>query len=132
MGRKYEGLDARKVTIRLDADMEATLTRYTERTGHSMSDAIREALHVFSDYIDLSDTIRYVICNLEAVAETFDKIDGPTAPKYAGAVRDGVALLSIFCDGIDIEWRFAEDGERKEGEKWGACRLEKEETPSEN
>ena len=132
MGRKYEGLDARKVTFRLDADMDSMLSEYMERTGHSMSDAIREALHVFSNYKDLSDVIKYVICNLEAVAETFDKIDGPTAPKYAGAVRDGVALLSIFCDGIDIEWRFAEDGERKEWDKWGACQLEKEETPSGN
>ena len=93
MGRKYEGLDARKVTFRLDADMDSMLSEYMERTGHSMSDAIREALRVFSDYKDLSDVIKYVICNLEAVAETFD---------------------------------------RKEWDKWGACQLEKEETPSAN
>lgn len=115
MGRKYEGLDARKVTIRLDADMEATLTRYTERTGHSMSDAIREALRVFSDYTDLSDTIRYVICNLEGVAKAFDGIDGPTAPLYAGACHDAIGLLSIFCDGLNVEWRW-EDGEKQSGE----------------
>lgn len=105
MGRKYEGLDHDKITVKLDAKLSEIVRQYGQDTlkrnpgqkWAKTSDTIRDAVNLLGGYMEMSDVMETSCANLLDIAEVFDKINGPTAPIYAEALREAAALLWLFC-----------------------------------
>ena len=105
IGRKYEGLDHQKITVKLDERLSGIVRQYMQdtlwdhpETKHGKtSDVIRDAVSLLGDYMELSDLMETSCANLLDIAQVFDKIDGPTAPIYSEALREAAALLWLLC-----------------------------------
>lgn len=125
MGRKYNGMDYQKVTVKLDERQFDIVRQYgfrlqkeafdeQDRTGKvkpyhwKMSDSIRAALDLLGIQNQLSDNMETSAANLLDIAEIFDKVEGKNASMYAQAIREAAALLLMFC--YNAEWGY--DGEK--------------------
>lgn len=98
MGRKYKGLDYTRVTARLDENSSNIVGQYCRNhDGHGLvGDAVREAIKLLGAYMKMSDITETICANLLDIAKVFDKINGPTAPTYAQALREAATVLWIF------------------------------------
>lgn len=114
MGRKYNGMDYQKVTVKLDKRQFDIVRQYgfklqkevfdeQDRTGKvkpyhwKMSDSIRAGLDLLGIQNQLSDNMETSAANLVDIAKVFDSIDGPNAKVYAQAIREAAALIMLFC-----------------------------------
>lgn len=141
MGRQYRGLDHSKITVKLDErrwdivrqygmklaeqeyakqDMEGKYKPYNWK----MADVMRDAVDLLGRYVEMSDIMETSAANLVDIAKVFDRIDGPTSPIYAQAIREAAALLLMFCynagwgyDGEKIVFRAKSPTKSKSGKK---------------
>lgn len=97
-GRPKKGLDYSKVTLRLAKEQDKIVGQYCrDHDTSEQSTAIRAAIDLLGNTMELSDIIETNCANLLDIAKVFDDIKGPTSPIYAEAIKEAAALLWVFC-----------------------------------
>lgn len=98
VGRPKAGLDYCKYTLRVSQEQDEIVSKYCrDHEKPEPSTAIRAAIDLLGDSINLSDNIETSCANLLDIAKAFDNIDGDNAPVYSQAIREATALLWTFC-----------------------------------
>lgn len=91
-------LDYSKVTLRLTEGPDKIVRQYCrDHDNREQSAAIRTAIDLLGETMNLSDIIETSCANLLDIAKVFDDIKGPTSPIYAEAIKEAAALLWAFC-----------------------------------
>lgn len=98
MGRKYQGLDKYKITVKLTYDDMSTLReRGRKKEKHvSVSEEVRDLCAGARMREQLSDIIENKLADLEVIAKIFEMSDD--CEIYARAVKEAICVMKVLRD----------------------------------
>lgn len=98
MGRKYQGLDKYKITVKLTNDDMSILCERGRRKGKrvSVSEEVRDLCAGARMREELSDIIENKLADLEEIAKLFERSDN--CEIYTRAVKEAICVMKILRD----------------------------------
>ena len=98
MGRKYQGLDKYKITVKLTNDDMSILCERGWKKGKrvSISEEVRDLCAGARMREELSDIIENKLADLDEIAKIFERSDN--CEIYARAVKEAICVMKILRD----------------------------------